>query len=53
MKDNRTKQICEKCCSHIIAYRKKGKLIYECSYCGEKPEYIEPIDLEEDEEYEC
>lgn len=53
MKDNLTGQLCDNCNSHIISYRnKKGKMIYECSYCGEKPDEIFHIDLEEDENYE-
>lgn len=50
MKDNRTKQICNICNSHIITYREKGKIIYECTYCGEVPEDIHLIDLEEQED---
>jgi Zn ribbon nucleic-acid-binding protein len=51
MKDNRTGQICENCCSHIITYREDNKIIVECSYCGLVPENINPrfIDLEDDE----
>jgi predicted RNA-binding Zn-ribbon protein involved in translation (DUF1610 family) len=50
MKDNRTGLICDSCNSHIIAYRHEGKLIFECSYCGERPEDILPIDFIEVED---
>lgn len=52
MKDNRTEQICDTCNSHIISYREKGKIIYECTYCGIVPEDIHFIDLEDLEDLE-
>ncbi|AJO60822.1 hypothetical protein NRS6186_22125 (plasmid) [Bacillus subtilis] len=57
MKDNRTKLICSKCNSPIITYRKKKKVIYECSYCGIQPDDLNfddlsPNDWEDDYEEE-
>lgn len=50
MKDNRTGQLCDNCNSHITSYRLNGKIIYECSYCGMKPEDIHSIDLDDYED---
>lgn len=44
MKNNLTGQTCDICNSHIISYRDNGKVILECSYCGEVPEDIDHID---------
>jgi hypothetical protein len=49
MKDNRTKLKCQKCNSSIITYRKKKRVIYECSYCGDQPEDLNIEDLSLDD----
>ncbi|WP_176519041.1 hypothetical protein [Priestia megaterium] len=50
MKDNRTAQLCDNCNSHITIQRHNGKIIIECSYCGEVPEDIHSFDLELDDD---
>ena len=52
MKDNRTKQLCEICKSHIIFWKENGRLIHECSYCGHRPEDIDEMNFDDDDFYE-
>ncbi|MEK5205250.1 hypothetical protein NST55_28840 [Bacillus sp. FSL R10-2789] len=47
MKGNHSGQLCDSCNSHISIIREKGKVIFECSYCGLRPDDIYYIDVED------
>ncbi|WP_180236338.1 hypothetical protein [Bacillus wiedmannii] len=47
MKGNHSGQLCSSCNSHVVIIREKGKVIFECSYCGLRPEDIDSVSLED------